>query len=176
MKTIGAVAGGSCVLRADKALYPCFHPLAHVGSLPVTARCPSGILEPELHGRASQRRCNVGAASTSASSSFSYGHFKSMNDPFYKLRFGLGSAGGRRHGFRVSRATEDGGGENGGGKTTSTATEEPEKEPPPVSSISRLFPLMISASSSLSILTYAAGFSFERVLIAGRRWEPICTS
>ncbi|KAG0565024.1 hypothetical protein KC19_8G157100, partial [Ceratodon purpureus] len=116
--------------RDDKTAYPCFHPLAHVGSLPVSARCPSSVVESEFQGRASQRRCNVGAASTSTSSSFSYGHFRSRIDTFYKLSFGLRSGGRRRHGFRVSRATEDGGGEKGGGKTTSTATEEPENDPP----------------------------------------------
>jgi hypothetical protein len=110
------------------------HPLPHVGSLPVTARCPS-FLEPEF--RVSQRRChNAGAASTSSSSSASNCigscQFSSVNDALWKVGFGWGSHGvgaGRRQGFRVCRSTEDGGGEKGGGNSTSTATEEPEKDP-----------------------------------------------
>lgn len=131
---------GSLVRRSDKTTtttsYPCFHPLPHVGSLPVTARCPS-FVEPEFHGRAShsQRRCNAASTASTSTSGSGFGcyQFSSANDALCKLRFGLRSlhgVGGRRHGFRVPRSAEDGGGEKGGGNSTSTATEEPEKDDP----------------------------------------------
>lgn len=125
MTSIGTSASpllhGSLVLRrVEKTSFPCFHPLR---SLP---RCPSGFLEPEFHGRVSQRRCNVSAASTSTSAGSSNSFCSQSNDAFGELRFGLSwSRGGSRHGIRVCRATENGGGEKGGGKSTL----EPEKEP-----------------------------------------------
>lgn len=130
--TAAPFARGILVRRADKTPYAFFHPLPHVGSLPVTARCPSSFLEPEFYRR---RRCSAGAASTSSSSgsatSFGSCHFSSPNETLCNVRFGWGShgIGGRRHGFRVCRSTEDGGGEKGGGNSTSTATEDPEKDP-----------------------------------------------
>lgn len=132
MTSIGTappLARGSLVRGKTPTPYACFHPLL---SLPVTARCPSSFVETEFHGRSSQRRCTASsAASTSTSSGFGCHHFSSANDVLCKLRFGLrsGRSGGRRQGFRVPRAEEDGGGEKGGGNSTSTATEEPEKDP-----------------------------------------------
>ena len=136
---------GILVRRADTSPHPLFHPLPHVGSLPVTARCP-GFLEPDFHRRVSQRRCNAGVASTSSSSGapncFDSYHFSPPNGALCKLRFGWGAHGiaGPRHGFRVCRSTEDGGGEKGGGNSTSTATEEPEREKDPDSSDSSSSP------------------------------------
>lgn len=135
------LARGSIVRKADA--YPCFRSLPHAGSLLVSARFPSGLLGPESHGRSSQRRSNFVAESTDksfrSSNSFRSYHCSSIDETFFKLRFGLrnggiSSAGGRRHGIRVPRSTENGGGEKGGGESTSTATEELEKEKDPNSS------------------------------------------
>lgn len=123
---------GSLVLRrGEKTL--CFHPLPHVRSLPVTATCPSGLLEPEFHGRVSQRRWNVSAASVSTSARSSRCCYLSSS----KVRLGWG---GRRHGIMVCRATEDGEGEKGGGKSTLEPEDETDSsdsassasKPPPV--------------------------------------------
>lgn len=126
--TASPLSRSSLLRRVDNTPHLRFHPLPHVGSLPVTARGPASFLEPEFHGRVPQKRCNVGAASTS-SNSLGNCHFSSTNDTFCKVRFGLKSGGGRTHGFRIPKSTEDGGGEKGGDNPTSTATEEPEKDP-----------------------------------------------
>nr|XP_024402167.1 probable zinc metalloprotease EGY1, chloroplastic [Physcomitrium patens]PNR35432.1 hypothetical protein PHYPA_023332 [Physcomitrium patens] len=126
--TASSLARGNLVRRINNIPHLCFHPLLHVGSLPVTARYPVSFLEPEFHGKVSQRRCSIAATNTN-SNSFANCHCSSTNGALCKLRFGLRSGGGRRHGIRVPKSTEDGGGEKGGGNSSSATTEESEKDP-----------------------------------------------
>lgn len=164
------LARGSIVRKADA--YPCFRSLPHAGSLLVSARFPSGLLGPESHGRSSQRRSNFVAESTDksfrSSNSFRSYHCSSIDETFFKLRFGLrnggiSSAGGRRHGIRVPRSTENGGGEKGGGESTSTATEELEKEKDPNSSDASTTPSTLQPVR----VSFVSHFCFLQLTIFG---------